>query len=268
MNRPMLMRILPGRLRMSAWARLYRGSHNKWRGLYDAAPLGARPFLTMELVPGDVISDQIAFTGYYERPLTRRLCELSQSGGLFVEVGANLGYFSLLWAAGNAANRCVSFEASPRNIDYLRRNVARNRLEDQVQVVPHAAGREAGTLHFDVGPQEQTGWGGFASGESSRTIEVEVVRVDEIIPHDADVAMLKIDTEGADTWALMGCEELLRKQRIKEVQFEQNKPRMRELGIGEGEAEEYLRSMGYRVEPVGDPGDEKVDWRAVPGSRP
>ena len=70
----------------------------------------------------------------YELELTRRLCDLARRGGTFVDVGANLGYFSLLWAAQNPGNRCVAFEASPRNLDLLRRNVARNSLGGRVEV--------------------------------------------------------------------------------------------------------------------------------------
>ncbi|MCP9929783.1 FkbM family methyltransferase [Cyanobium sp. AMD-g] len=111
----------------------------------------------MDLVPGDLISDIIAFTGVYESRLTQRVARLAQRGGILVDVGANLGYFSLLWAALNKENRCVAFEASPRNIPILNRNIRQNGLESRIEVFPVAAGQESGTMKFSLGPVEQTG---------------------------------------------------------------------------------------------------------------
>ena len=210
MNRPLLLRALPRRLRTSAFARLYRGRHAAWLPLYKAAPLRFAPHVSMRLVPGDVISDYIAFTGEYEPCLTRRVAQLARHGGTLVDVGANLGYFALLWAATKPSNRCVAFEASPRNVGILRENVVSNGLGAHVEVVPKAAGAAPGKLPFDVGPIEQTGWGGFAEQGREGTIEIEVVRVDEVIRSDEPIALLKLDIEGADTWALMGCERLLK----------------------------------------------------------
>jgi hypothetical protein len=159
-KRPLLIRMLPARLRVAAWELLYQNRHAFWRPLYEAATLLYAPGVSMELVPGDVISDRIAFTGLYELPLTRRVLELARRGGTLIDVGANLGYFPLLWAAARPDNKCVAFEASPRNIDLLRRNVARNGLGDRIAVIPHAAGAAPGRLRFDVGHDSQTGWGG------------------------------------------------------------------------------------------------------------
>jgi FkbM family methyltransferase len=264
MHRPWLLRVLPDRLKLSAWARLYQSPGARWRSLYQHAPLRYAPQAVMELVPGDLISSCLAFTGLYELSLTRRLVHLARQGGTMIDVGANLGYFSLLWAMTNPANRCHAFEASPRIIEILQRNLARNRVEDRVRLIPKAAGKEPGTLGFDVGPPEQTGWGGLTAATAGGAITVEVVRVDEQVSEPGDIALLKIDVEGADTWALMGCERLLRQRRVKEVWYEQNKPRMRALGIGEREAEEYLRSVGYEARLLGDTSAETVDWTARP----
>jgi len=218
----------------------------------------------MDLIPDDVISDSIAFTGIYELRQSRRLVDVARQGGTMIDIGANLGYFSLLWVASAPGNRCLAFEASPRVAELLKRNVARNRLDSQIQVFPQAAGRQAGLQSFDVGPAAQTGWGGLSRTPSGDTITVDVVRCDDLVPSTDEIALLKIDVEGGDTWALMGCERLLRGRRVRQVWFEQNKPRMRTLGIQEGEAEKFLQSVGYKAQPEGDSSGEVVDWTAFP----
>jgi FkbM family methyltransferase len=181
-----------------------------------------------------------------------------------LDVGANLGYFSLLWASVNPNNRVVAFEASPRNVPLLRRNVERNSCGQQVQIAALAVGKEHGTVAFELGPDDQTGWGGIALAASANAVTVEVVRIDDFIAEiEEDIALLKIDIEGADTWALIGCERLLRARRIREIWFEANKPRMHQLGIAAGAATELLCSLGYSVSRIRN-SPELLEWRAVP----
>ncbi len=220
----------------------------------------------MELVPGDVISDCIAFTGVYEPALTRRVVELARTGGTLVEVGANLGYFALLWAAANAGNKCVAVEASLRNVAILRRNIGVNGFESQIELFPVAAGQSPGVLRFDPGPAEQTGWGGFVGPGSSDGFDVQVVRIDDLVAADRPIALLKVDIEGADAWALEGCDRLLRRRVVREIWFEQNKPRMRALGLALDAAQTYLSSVGYVALPQGDASADVVEWRAVPAA--
>ena len=221
----------------------------------------------MDLLQGDVISDSIAFTGVHQPDLTRRVVELARAGGTMVEIGANLGYFSLLWAGLHHENRCVAFEPSPRNVALLKRNIAANGFDARVEVISAAAGRQAGNLPFDPGPPDQTGWGSFAP-EGTTGIDVEVIRVDSVVSSGRPITLLKVDIEGADAWALEGCEALLKSGSVGEVWFEQNKPRMRALGIPEDSAQAYLRSVGYTPTPQSDPDAALVEWSAVPDRNP
>lgn len=266
MGRPFVMNFLPDRLRVALWARFYRGRHSSRLAMYEAASMKYAPHVHMKLVPGDLISDCIAFTGVYEPALTRRLVELARTGGTLIDVGANLGYFTLLWVSANPTNRCIAFEACPRNITLLRRNIETNNFAEQVNLVPNAAGSASGRLYFDMGSSEQTGWGGFAAASASNAIEVDVVRIDDVVPASHPVALLKVDIEGADAWALMGCERLLKAGTVSEIWFEQNKPRSRALGINVDAAQDYLRSLGYTLYPQGNTECELVEWAARPAT--
>ena len=265
MKRPFLMRRSSGRLRRIVFSRLYlpQATDKKWRELFVGAPLEFAPGVTVDLLASDFMHAEIAFTGEYEPGLSRRVVELGRKGGAFVDVGANIGYFALLWAASNPRNTALAFEASPRNSQLLGSNVARNGFGERVTVFDFALGRAADTLPFDLGPDGITGWGGLVLDASNNTIEVPVKRLDEITD-DSEIDLLKIDVEGADTWVLMGMERLLRDKRIKQIWYEQNKPRLRQIGIQEGEAQLFLRSVGYRAEPMTDPHKDIVDWMALP----
>jgi FkbM family methyltransferase len=263
MGRPLLMRSLPPALRMRVWSRLYAGRHGDFVNLYDAAPLHYAPAARLRLVPGDVISDSIAFTGVYEHRLTRRIARLAKEGGTMIEVGANLGYFSVLWLSLNEDNRLYAFEASPPNVQRLRANLERNGVASRATVLPVAAGAERGRMHFDPGPADQTGWGGLTGISSERTQEVEVVRVDEAVPHEVPYSILKIDTEGADPWVLQGASRLLYAGQVREIWFEENKGRMQALGAEIEPTRALLLDAGFSLKMFGKSTDDTVDWCAT-----
>jgi FkbM family methyltransferase len=225
----------------------------------------------MDLVPGDMLSGSIAFTGLYELMLTRRVVELAKESrsGLMVDVGANLGYFTLLWLAGNPQNRVIAFEPAPRNVEFLRRNLEQNSFQDRVTVIEAAAGADRGRMPFHPGPASETGCGGLSAVTVETGFEVDVVRLDDVIPAHERVDLLKIDAEGSDTWALQGATRLLEQRQIAEIWYEQLKWRMTELGIEASLAEKILRARGYQPAPQVDAEGDRTEWRAVPsGPRP
>jgi hypothetical protein len=109
---------------------------------------------------------QIAFLGYYEKELSKTIAWLGrEKEGRFVDVGANIGYYSLLWVAQSPENKAIAIEPSPRVQDLLRENVERNGFGDRITIVEAAAGWETGEVQFDVGPEDEVGWGGVTGTE-------------------------------------------------------------------------------------------------------
>lgn len=261
MSRPLALRLLPHRLRSSLYYRRYHARHSQWRELFATAPLHFAPAVVMhDLVPGDVISGNIAFTGFYELALSREIARLGRRGGLLVDVGANMGYFSLLWAGADPGNEVIAYEPSPRNVRLLEANVHRNDLATRVRVVPKAAGDRKGLIAFDLGPEEQTGWGGIATPARAGALQVPMVRLDDEIAHRS-VDVLKVDVEGADLLVLKGCEGLLRARRVGCIFFEQNSERMHELGLSGSDAAAFLEAVGYECRPFS---RETSEWVARP----
>jgi len=229
--------------------------------LFRDVPLYFAPDVRLDLEPTDVGHGLIALTGFYELALTRRLTALARAGGLLVDVGANYGYFSCLWAATRSDNRVLALEASPRNVAPLRGNLARNGFAARVEVLELAAGHIDGPVTLAPGPDDQTGWGGIVTQPSESTVTVPGVRLDTLLGPERIVDFLKIDVEGADTWVLHGADRLLSEHRVRHLCFEHNRTRMAQLGIGERDAAEWLRDRGYRVEQMA-----RDEWYATPES--
>lgn len=260
---PYVIKLAPPRLRPWLAMRFYRDPE-KYHHLYDNAPLYLNKKVLMKLHPGDVMSDMVALTGMFEHKKSRRIVNLAKNGGTMVDVGANLGFFSLLWASFNNDNRVFSFEPSPRNIQYLQHNIDKNNFGNQIIIFKNALGSDNGVMEFDPGNVDQTGWGGFTLQKNSRSITVNVKRLDDYAPEIKKIDLLKIDTEGADYLVLKGAKEMLSAKIIKEIWFEQNKPRASALGISIDASQEYLKSCDYKIYPEGDTNCDLVDWRAVP----
>ncbi len=125
-------------------------------------------------------------TGVYELEATRILCRVARAGGLLVDVGANYGYFSLLWAATRPHNLGVAFECSPRNFVPLVANCEANALKGRIDCRQLAAGRSAGMMSFRLGPQEQTGWGGLLRMQEADSVSVPVQPLDELFGDCSD----------------------------------------------------------------------------------
>lgn len=270
MSRPLLMRLLPDGLKIRAYWRLYHHRQRDWPGLFQAASLRFAPGIAMhDLVPGDVISGSIAFTGLYEQELSRRMLAQARHGGLMLDVGANMGYFSLLWAAAHPENRVIAFEASAGPARRLEQNVSRNGLSGQVRILHKAASDANGNVTFWLGPAEQTGWGGIAPadgpdqepGRDLEKVTVEAVRIDEVVGTEP-IAVMKIDVEGAEPLVLRGCRRILEAQQVACVYYECNQERLAALGFTAEDIHHEFKRAGYVCRALD---ASQTEWVATPG---
>src|SRR5690242_3161382 len=266
MKRPLLLRLSPLELRAALYYRFYRSHRSKWRGLFDDAQLELAPQFRMRLSETDEAHGEIAFTGFYELALSRRLVEDARAGGLLVDVGANYGYFSLLWLSARAGNHAVAVEASPRNHLPLRENISRNNCQARVQIHELALGSAPGSARFSLGQEGQTGWGGIVPEGGSAEVSVPVDTLDRMIGANVTIDLLKIDVEGADSWVLHGAKRLLAEKRVRQIYFEQNRARMKALGIAEDEARKFLESLGYKSSALSGEETEIVEFEARPAT--
>lgn len=265
MNRPWILRLAPEVLRGRLWYRFYRG-RSGYEPLFDKAALSHADGVSMyDLVVSDYISQCVAFLGVFEPWLSRRVRSLAAGDGkLLVDVGANMGYFTLIWLAANPCNRAVAFEPGGRNLQLLRKNLEQNSLAESCSVHAKACSNRTGIVSFDSGPDAQTGWGSIAVTDASRTTEVEAVTLDGQFDGSETIDLLKIDTEGADFLVLQGAEGLLRAKRVRNIYFEMNIPGLRALGSGPDDVLRFLDAVGYRYACVDAPGRPVSTWYAHP----
>ena len=134
---------------------------------------------------------------------------------LFLDVGANVGTYTVLAAGVRGANT-LAFEPDPNTLQHLKRNIGINRLEDRVQVYECALGGVHGGAAFTVGLDTVNR---IATAGDGKTRTVRMERLDDIVS-DGTPAMMKIDVEGAELGVLSGAEKVLAKPSLRVIEIE------------------------------------------------
>lgn len=195
----------------------------------------------------------------YEPATTEVLIRRLRPGHVFVDVGANHGYFTLLAASlVGPTGRVAAFEPNPRVFTQLRTHVRLNRFDDRVTLEPYAlADRPATGVPLFVSQVEtNSGLSSLAPGaaalsnhdlSASATVPVTVETFDRWLagrpplttPRTID--LVKIDVEGAESRVIAGMTESLTNGRIRALIVET---------IWQGETHRQLCERGYRGEAL------------------
>lgn len=179
-----------------------------------------------------------------------------QEGELAVDLGANLGFVSLLLAARvGSRGKVYAIEPNPALHDRIKTGAWLNRFH-QLELLPYACGDEEGELGFDVDFSDHSKSHLSTSGGS---LKVAVRRLDSLLAERPQrIAFIKIDVEGFEGQALAGAQAILREDKPVLV-FETGTHTPEQVArIGQ-----ELGKAGYRIAGVlHDWGVECMDWSA------
>lgn len=153
------------------------------------------------------------WAGAYEPELVKMLKVFLKPGMTFLDLGANVGYFSAIAAAlVGVHGRVFAFEPAPKCFHRLQRNLSRF---PQASVYRCAAADANGRASFYSHTKED-GWGSlFDDHDCRERIEVNTIRLDDWARDTAieRLDFLKMDIEGAEYSALRGAQALLQRFR-------------------------------------------------------
>jgi FkbM family methyltransferase len=202
----------------------------------------------------NALAREVYFTGRYEPQETQLVRRLLEPGGVFIDVGAHWGYFSLLAIDRvGRSGRVVAIEADPRIYRTLARNFALNGLTNAV-AVHAAAAAEPGVLTLAGYDETQGNWGlsrlagGGAAAVPGTTFEVPSRRIDDLLDEQriATVDLLKMDIEGAEVLALQGMRSGLQSGRYRRILLELHPAAIRDFGTDAAAVVGDLTGAGYR----------------------
>lgn len=188
-----------------------------------ALPPGTRVWLRLSAGPGkglrlflDPRYEIDYVDGAYEPAVVELLARLLRPGDVFYDVGAHIGFLSLL--AGRlvgAAGAVFAFEADPDNAARIVEHARRNQMPE-ICVVPFAVWSSSGRVHFQRASSQSSRNRGavtHTSAASEDVIEVEAVALDQFAHENPGPALVKVDVEGGEMEVLRGAEHIFRTTR-------------------------------------------------------
>ncbi len=175
-------------------------------------------------------------------PLTLRIIqEHVREGSVFLDVGANVGYFSVI--ASSLGATVHAFEPGPSRA-ILQRNLKLHRSE-RVTVYPIAIGSKEATVSFYHTPQMVQD-GTARRPEFTTIVETSTVqqrRLDDVVPGRVD--FIKVDVEGADLDVLLGAEQILCRNPQAKIIAEWHPGSMAAFGHKAEDLPRFFRDRGF-----------------------
>jgi len=139
-----------------------------------------------------------------------------RSGDQFVDIGANIGSYTVL-ASAHLGAHTIAFEPLPATFGYLKDNIAVNQIENKVTMFNLALGSQKGEIDF-------TSTAGAANhvarAEDKNIIKVPVETLDSMMTGKKTPLLIKIDVEGFETEVIAGGMETIHNPAVKAIVIE------------------------------------------------
>ena len=171
----------------------------------------------MYLHEGKTIDDTIINLGFWEPDISKLIRENLKKWDTFVDIGGNIGYFSLLASKIVGENgKILAFEPSSKNFAELTKNIALNNFSN-ISAIQYAASNVATTKNLFYNPTNPGGSSlveNLHSGNESESIETIVL--DDFL-RDEKIDLIKMDIEWYEYFAILGMKNLLAKNHLKMI---------------------------------------------------
>jgi FkbM family methyltransferase len=187
-------------------------------------------------------------SGAYEPEEAAAIEALVRPGSVFVDIGANLGYFTCLAArAAGPTGRVFAFEPDRLNVRLLRRNVRANGFGN-VTVIPAAVGARDGEIALYRSEINHTDHRVYDHGDGRPSSRVRLVALDSYFPRGSRIDILKVDIQGFEGQAFAGMRRILTEQRDRLVILTEFFPDgLERAGSGPSELLAFFATAGLRT---------------------
>jgi len=198
------------------------------------------------------IGARIALKRSYETHVSHTMRALLKPSMVMVDVGANIGYYSLLAAQRvGPTGKVIAFEPGTRSVQLLKQSATANHFAN-IEIHQMAVADQNGEVTFSLDDSN----GGIHRGQLGvSAVLVPAIKLDDFLQAIPKIDLVKIDIEGAEGLAILGMRQLLQKHRP--ILFTEFTPSA--LPVFSGLSSEaylnLLRQLGYdlRVIPYAGP---------------
>lgn len=210
----------------------------------------AVPGIGTLLLPPSFPSYRNYALGLYERDMCRLLPNLVIGGSTVVDIGANVGYYTVLMAKLVGPTGLVyAFEPDETAFTYLERNLAGNNCRNVI-AVRAAITDSTGRVRFS--PEDVERGHVLSPSQSKAGVDTPALSLDDYFSALGwpAISFIKIDVEGGEYLALCGMRELIRRNASIRVTIERNVKAMRRANVQETSLLSLLRDLGFQYAEV------------------
>lgn len=181
------------------------------------------------------------YTGLFDFVEMGFLLHFLRKDDVFVDVGANVGVYSLL-ASGHIGAKTIAYEPVPSTFNYLKENIEINNLQHNATLMNIGIADTVGSLSFTskLGAVNHV----LSANETSEScIEVPVDTLDNTLI-GINPSLIKIDVEGYETMVIKGAFNTLKKPSLKGIIIELN-GLSNDFGFDEHKIHERILEEGF-----------------------
>ena len=208
-------------------------------------------------VPGEEwrVAAHLAFRGVLEPGLTALFKQIVQPGMVVVDVGANVGIYTLFAARLlEGRGKVHSFEPTPRTCRILRNNIQVNGFLESgiIELHESAVSDDYGYARLAMFPEDSSHNTLFWSVDGVEEITVPTISLDQALKSESHVDVVKIDAEGAERKIVHGMRETVLKNPSIRIILEFAPTHLRRAAVNPGEFLSELHALGFEISHVDD----------------
>lgn len=190
----------------------------------------------------------LSINGIYEPFETELIKKEIKPGDVVLDIGANIGYYTLIFAKLVGGNgKVYAFEPDPTNFTLLNKNVEINGYENVV-LVPKAVSNRSGKLKLYLSETNKGDHRIYNSYDGRKFVEIEGVKLDEYFKdYSGKIDLIKMDIQGAESIALQGMSELLKKNKSVKILSEFCPLYLKGAGTEPSEYLKLLLEHGFKL---------------------
>jgi len=178
-----------------------------------------------------------------------------KKGDIFIDVGANIGEYSLIAAKKVGSNgKVFAIEPLKENTNWLKKNFLLNNFNNY-EILENAIGNKSRKMSL-YRKNSEIGYGFLdpvvGKKQMLETIKIDVKSIDDILnlKNIEKVNMLKIDVEGYEYEVLQGCKNSFKQKKIEKIICEIHLDYLREKGINKNKIYSYLQENGFSIKTI------------------
>ena len=202
----------------------------------------------MFLDPGDSLD--LSINGVYGELDTKIIREEIHEGDIVIDVGANIGYYTLIFAQlVGSSGKVFAFEPEPKNFEILKKNIEINNYQNIV-AEQKIVSDKSGIVKLFIAEHGIVGHRINQEKSSQKFIEVESIILDNYIKKlnlDNKINFIKIDVEGSEPKVLEGTKEIIQKSNQLKIFTEFNREVVKEYGIEPKEMIDLFYRNGFKI---------------------